>query len=68
MTIPPDAWGGGVFGGASPEPLGDWSIVCCFSGSKQEEKEGVLDFCPRFVAIVPLDMSREKNDQGSLFV
>ena len=30
MTIPLDARGGGVFGGASPEPLGVWSIVRCF--------------------------------------
>ena len=27
MTIPFDTRGGGVFGGASPKPLGGWSVV-----------------------------------------
>lgn len=29
MTIPSNTQGGGVFGGASPEPLGGWSVMRC---------------------------------------
>lgn len=29
MTIPPNAWRGEVFRGASPEPLGSWLVVRC---------------------------------------
>ena len=36
MTIPLDARGGGVFGGASPEPLGVWSIVRCLFWERTE--------------------------------
>ena len=40
MTIPLDAQGGGVFRGASPEPLGCWSVVPYLFQERAREEGG----------------------------
>ena len=49
MTMPPDVWGSGVFGGAS-EALGGWSAVHCLFQVLVGGGGGESDPCLGFVA------------------